>query len=125
MHFILKTINLKEKHSKFNKHWHPHQIAVVDNMQVLLAKLKGDFVWHAHENEDELFQVLKGTLYMQFRDRTEIVKEGEIIVIPKGVEHCPKTKNDEVVEVMLFEKQSISHTGTVIDEKTQTEYPKI
>ncbi|MEP0213695.1 MAG: cupin domain-containing protein [Cellulophaga sp.] len=121
----MKTINLKEKQSKFSKQWHPHQIAVVDNMQVLLAKLKGDFVWHAHENEDELFQVLKGRLYMQFRDRTEIVKEGEIIVVPKGVEHCPKTKNDEVVEVMLFEKQSISHTGTVIDEKTQTEYPKI
>ncbi|MDO6852370.1 cupin domain-containing protein [Cellulophaga lytica] len=121
----MKTINLQEKQSKFNKQWHPHQIAVVDNMQVLLAKLKGDFVWHAHENEDELFQVLKGTLYMQFRDRTEIVKEGEIIVVPKGVEHCPRTENDEVVEVLLFEKLPTSHTGNVIDKKTQTEYPKI
>ena len=82
----MKSINLKEKHAEFTKQWHPHQIAVVDNMQVLLAKLQGDFVWHAHENEDELFQVIKGTLYMQFRDRTEVVNEGEIIVVPKGVE---------------------------------------
>ncbi|MCK0155661.1 cupin domain-containing protein [Cellulophaga sp. F20128] len=121
----MKTINLNEKQKAFHKEWHPHQIAVVDNMQVLLAKLKGEFVWHAHENEDELFQVLKGTLYMQFRDRTEVVKEGEIIVVPKGVEHCPKTENNEVVEVLLFEQLSTAHTGSVIDKKTQTEYPKI
>lgn len=121
----MKTINLKEKHKSFQKEWHPHQIAVVDNMQVLLAKLKGEFVWHAHQNEDELFQVLKGTLYMQFRDRTQVVKAGEIIVVPKGVEHCPRTENDEVVEVLLFEKLTTKHTGAVIDKKTQTEYPKI
>ena len=100
----MKSINLKEKHAEFTKQWHPHQIAVVDNMQVLLAKLQGDFVWHAHENEDELFQVIKGTLYMQFRDRTEVVNEGEIIVVPKGVEHNPMTKNGEEVHVLLFEK---------------------
>lgn len=121
----MKVINLKEKHQLFNRHWHPHQIAVVDDMQVLLAKLKGELVWHAHEEEDELFQVLKGTLYMQFRDRTEIVKEGEIIVVPKGVEHNPMTKNDEEVHVLLFEKLSIAHTGKVQHEKTQTHYPKI
>ena len=90
----MKPINLKEKHAAFREHWHPHRIAVVDEMQVLLAKVRGEFVWHAHENEDELFQVLKGTLYMQFRDRTETVNEGEIIVVPKGVEHCPMTRND-------------------------------
>ncbi len=121
----MKPINLKEKHQKFTNQWHPHQIAVVDNMQVLLAKIKGEFVWHSHKNEDELFQVLKGTLYMQFRDRTEIVKEGEIIVVPKGVEHCPKTENNEVVELLLFEKLSTAHTGTVVHKKTQTMYPKI
>ena len=121
----MKSINLKEKHAEFTKQWHPHQIAVVDDMQVLLAKLKGEFVWHAHENEDELFQVIKGTLYMQFRDRTEVVKEGEIIVVPKGVEHNPMTKNDEEVHVLLFEKISIAHTGNVHHEKTQTDYPKI
>ncbi len=121
----MKPINLTQKHATFSKHWHPHQIAVVDDMQVLLAKIKDEFVWHAHEKEDELFQVLKGTLYMKFRDRTEVVNEGEIIVVPKGVEHCPSTKNSEEVHILLFEKLSTAHTGDVKDEMTQTEYPKI
>lgn len=121
----MKPINLKEKHSAFSKQWHPHQIAVVDDMQVLLAKVKDEFVWHAHENEDELFQVLKGTLYMKFRDRTETVKEGEIIVVPTGVEHCPSTKNGEEVHLLLFEKLSTAHTGNVAHELKQTQYPKI
>ena len=121
----MKTINLKQKHAEFTKQWHPHQIAIVDDMQVLLAKLQGEFVWHAHEHEDELFQVIKGTLYMQFRGRTEVVNEGEIIVVPKGIEHNPMTKNGEEVHVLLFEKLSTAHTGNVQHEKTQTHYPKI
>ena len=121
----MKAINIHDKFSKFSKNWHPHQIAVVDDMQVILAKLKGEFVWHSHEDEDELFQVIKGTLYMQFRDRTEIVKAGELIVVPKGVEHNPMTKNDEEVHVLLFEKLNTAHTGDVQHEKTQTYYPKI
>ncbi|KPM32328.1 Cupin domain protein [Croceitalea dokdonensis DOKDO 023] len=121
----MKAINLKQKHQLFSKQWHPHQIATVDNMHVILAKIQGDFVWHAHEQEDELFQVLKGTLYMKFRDRTEVVQEGEIIVVPKGVEHCPSTKNGEEVHLLLFEKLSTAHTGTVVHEMTQTHYPKI
>lgn len=121
----MKTINIQDKFSKFSQNWHPHQIAVVDNMQMLLAKLKGEFVWHAHDDEDELFQVVKGTLYMQFRDRTEVVREGELIVVPKGVEHHPMTKNGEEVHVLLFEKITTAHTGNVEHEKTQTKYPKI
>ena len=121
----LKTINVKEKFTNFSKHWHPHQIAIVDDMQVLLAKIKGDFMWHKHEDEDELFFVQKGTLEMHFRDRMELVNEGEVIVIPKGVEHCPKTKNGEEVHVLLFEKLSTAHTGNVVNERTQTQYPKI
>ena len=121
----MEALNINQKFSKFTKHWHPHQIAVVDDMQVILAKAKGEFVWHAHEHEDELFQVVKGTLYMQFRDRTEVVNEGEIIVVPKGVEHNPCTKNNEEVHVLLFEKLSTPHTGNVAYEKTQTHYPKI
>ncbi len=132
----MKPINIKEKFSLFNKNWHPHQVATVDNMQVILAKIKGEFVWHSHEEEDELFQVIKGTLYMQFRAsssgaggeggiRTEVVNEGEFIVVPKGVEHNPMTKNDEEVHILLFEKLSTAHTGKVQHEKTQTEYPKI
>ncbi|MGI9549643.1 MAG: cupin domain-containing protein [Aurantibacter sp.] len=121
----MKPINLKEKHATFSKQWHPHQIATVDDMQIILAKIQGEFVWHSHEKEDELFQVLKGTLYMQFRDRTEVVNEGEIIVVPKGVEHNPMTKNGEEVHLLLFEKQDTAHTGGVQHEMTQTHYPKI
>lgn len=121
----MKAINIKEKHKLFNKQWHPHQIATVDDMQVILAKIQGEFVWHSHENEDELFQVVKGTLHMKFRDKTVTVNEGELIVVPKGVEHCPATKDGEEVHLLLFEKLSTAHTGDVKHERTQTEYPKI
>lgn len=121
----MKTINIKEKFTRFSEYWHPHQIAVVDDMHVLLAKIKGEFVWHKHQDEDELFFVQKGTLEMQFRDRTEIVKEGELIVVPKGVEHCPKSLDNEEVHLLLFERTSTKHTGNVIHEKTRTAYPAI
>lgn len=121
----MNSINLQQKLTRFKEHWHPHQIAVVNDMQVLLARVKGEFVWHLHEEEDELFQVVKGTLYIQFRDRTEKVEQGEIIVVPKGVEHCPMTKDGEEVHIMLFEKLSISHTGNVTHELSVNEYPKI
>ncbi|MGJ8665101.1 MAG: cupin domain-containing protein [Patiriisocius sp.] len=125
----MKPINVKEKFGKFNKQWHPHQIATVDDMQVLLAKLQGEFVWHNHKEEDELFFVQKGTLEMHFRTKDkewmELVNEGEIIVVPKGVDHCPKSVGKEEVHVLLFEKLATKHTGEVQDEKTQTEYPRI
>ena len=121
----MEAINIKDKLSQFNKQWHPHRIATVDDNQIYLAKVCGDFVWHKHDDEDELFQVVKGTLYMQFRDRTEVVKEGEMIIVPKGVEHNPMTKNGEEVHILLFEKLSTAHTGNVKHEKTQTNYPKI
>lgn len=120
-----ETNQCSGKFSKFSEHWHPHQIAIVDDMQVLLAKIKGDFIWHKHLEEDELFYVQKGTLEMHFRDKTELVKEGEIIVVPKGVEHCPKTLNGEEVHLLLFEKLTTAHTGDVVNERTQTLYPKI
>ena len=121
----MKPINIRGKFTTFNKHWHPNQIAIVDDMQVLLAKIKGDFIWHKHLEEDELFFVQKGTLEMHFRDRMELVQQGEIIVVPKGVEHCPKTKNGEEVHVLLFEKITTAHTGNVVHKRTQTQYPKI
>ena len=123
----MKPINLKEKYTKFSKQWHPHQIATVDDMQVILAKISGEFVWHSHKEEDELFYVQKGVLEMRFRESknpskewSEIVNEGEIIVVPKGVEHCPTTKEGEEVYLLLFEKQSTAHTGEVEHEKTQS-----
>jgi mannose-6-phosphate isomerase-like protein (cupin superfamily) len=121
----MNAINIKDKFQKVNAQWHPHQIATVDDMQVILAKIQGEFVWHKHDEEDELFQVIKGTLYMKFRDKTVTVNEGEIIVVPKGVEHCPATKDGEEVHLLLFEKLTTAHTGEVQHEKTQTVYPKI
>lgn len=121
----MTPININEKFGKFTKQWHPHQIAVVDDMQVLLARVQGEFIWHKHEDEDELFFVQKGTLVMQFRDHFEVVNEGEMIVVPKGIEHCPKSADGEEVQLLLFEKLTTAHTGDVVHEKTQTVYPKI
>lgn len=121
----MKPINLDKKLQSFQGHWQPKRIATVDDMQVLLAKVSGEFVWHSHEEEDELFQVLKGTLLMKFRDRTEEVQQGEIIVVPKGVEHCPCTAQGEEVHLLLFEKLSTAHTGKVSHALTQTSYPEI
>ncbi len=121
----MTAVNLKENLAAFKDLWHPHQIAAIEDMQVLLAKIKGEFVWHKHEEEDELFFVLNGTLQMQFRDRTEIVREGELIVVPKGVEHCPATLDGEEVHLLLFEKKSTKHTGNVLHEKTKSHYPSI
>ena len=121
----MKVINLQEKLSLFDQTWHPRKIAQVNDMMVILAKVRGDFVWHHHEEEDELFLVLKGTLHMQFRDRSEVVREGEVIVVPKGVEHCPATHDGEEVHLLLFEKATTNHTGNVVDERTQSVYPEI
>ncbi len=118
----MEAINIAHKLSKFDKQWHPHRIATVDDNQVYLAKLQGDFVWHKHNDEDELFQVIKGTLIMKFRDKQVKVKTGELIVVPKGVEHCPATENNEEVHVLLFEKSSTKHTGNTISERTVSEY---
>ena len=121
----MKPININSKFEEFSSYWHPHQIGIVDEMQVIIARIKGEFVWHSHEEEDELFQVISGTLYMKFRDRTEVVREGEIIIVPKGVEHCPSTLDGEEVKLLLFEKLTTSHTGNVKHTITKTEYPKI
>jgi len=125
----MKPININEKYSKFSKQWLPHQIALIDDMQVIIAKISGEFVWHSHKEEDELFIVQKGELIMLFRDGdkewSETIKEGELIVVPKGLEHCPTTKEGEEVHILLVEKQTVAHTGDVQHEKTQTEYPKI
>jgi len=118
----MEAINIKDKLSKFDKQWHPHRIAMVDNNQVYLAKLSGDFIWHKHDEEDELFQVVKGTLHMKFREKTVTVRAGEIIVVPKGVEHCPSTKDGEEVHVLLFEKASTKHTGETESERTVSQY---
>jgi len=114
----IKSINILEKFSLFDTQWTPHIIGELNGQYVKLCKLKDEFIWHSHENEDELFMVFKGTLFMDFRDRETLeVKEGEICIVPKGVEHRPRT-NGEVVYNLLFEPKETQHTGDVEHEKT-------
>ncbi len=114
----INAINIMEKFSLFDKQWTPHIIGELNGQYVKLCKLKDDFVWHSHENEDELFMVFKGTLLMEFRDgRTVAVNEGEILIVPKGVEHRPHTKGD-IVFNLLFEPKETLHTGDVVSDKT-------
>ena len=109
----IKAINIQEKFSKFNALWTPHIIGELNGQYVKLCKLKDDFVWHSHAGEDELFMVFKGTLLMDFRDGNTVeVHEGEILIVPKGVEHRPRT-NGEVVFNLLFEPKATQHTGDV------------
>ena len=86
---MIKKINISQKLSQFKDHWNPRIIGELNQQHVKLAKLKGEFIWHKHEDEDEMFLVLKGTLKIEFRDRTETIQENEIIIVPKGVEHKP------------------------------------
>ena len=114
----IKPLNIMEKFSLFDKQWTPHIIGELNEQYVKLCKHRNDFVWHSHEHEDELFMVFKGTLLMDFRDgRTVEVKEGEILNVPKGVEHRPHT-NGEIVFNLLFEPKATLHTGNVIDKMT-------
>ncbi len=119
----MEKINILSKYSEFDAKWSPHSIAELNGQQVLLAKVKGEFVWHSHIDEDELFHVIKGKLRMDFRDKTVEVLPGEIIIVPKGVEHRPYA--EEEAWILLFEPISTKHTGDVIAEVTKNEYPKI
>lgn len=108
---MLTKFNLEEKFHQINDYWTPFLVGELNGQYVKLAKLKGDFVWHSHENEDEYFQVYKGSLQMEFRDRTEVINQGEVIIVPKGVEHNPHTLNDAECWVILFEPKETLHTG--------------
>lgn len=112
----MSVINIKEKFNLFSEHWTPKKIGELNGQQILLAKLKGEFIWHAHEHEDELFMIIKGSLQLEFRDKTITLNEGEIYIIPKGIEHKPIAK--EEVHVLLFEPLNIKHTGEVMADVT-------
>ena len=114
----LEPINIMKKFSLFEKKWTPKIIGELNEQYVKLCKLKDNFLWHSHEYEDELFMMFKGTLLIDFRDgRTVEVKEGEILIVPKGVEHRPRT-NGEIVFNLLFEPKTTLHTGAVENEMT-------
>jgi mannose-6-phosphate isomerase-like protein (cupin superfamily) len=119
----MDKINLLEKFNLFNENWSPKIIGELNGQQVKLEKFKGEFVFHHHDNEDELFMVVKGKFKMEYRDKTVEVNEGEIIIVPRGVEHKPVA--DEEVWVMLFEPGSTLNTGNVANEKTKTQLETI
>ena len=117
----MHKINIAEKFSKISEPWKPHIAAELNGQMVKLGKFKGPFVWHHHEHEDEMFLVVKGRFRMEYRDananeRSEWIEEGELIVVPRGVEHRPVA--DEECWVMLFEPASTLNTGNVVNERT-------
>ena len=112
----MKKINLTESFSKISDHWNPRIAGELNGQQVKFVKFKGTFEFHFHENEDELFFVVKGSFDMEFRDKTIILNEGEFLIVPKGIEHRPNAK--EEVEVMLFEPASTLNTGNIENERT-------
>lgn len=112
----MDVINLSQKFNLFHEHWSPRIVGELNESHFKLAKLKGEFVWHQHEKEDELFLVIKGTLVIKLRDRDLTIHEGECVIIPRGVEHCPVA--DEEVHVMLLEPKSTVNTGDQVNERT-------
>ena len=113
----MEKINLNKKFSLFHEYWSPKIVGEMNDSYIKLAKLKGEFDWHHHDNEDELFMVVKGQLTIKFRDKDVILDEGELIVIPKGVDHLPVAA--EEVHVMLIEPKGTLNTGNMVTEKTK------
>lgn len=118
-----EKVNLAEKLSLFNEYWSPKIACELNDSYVKLVKFKGEFVWHHHEREDELFLVLKGRLLMKFRDRDVWINEGEFIIVPRGVEHMPVAA--EEVHVMLLEPKTTLNTGNVENQRTLRELQRI
>ncbi len=119
----MNKVNINEKLSLFSDYWNPRIVGELNGQHVKLAKLKGEFVWHHHDNEDELFLVLKGELKIEFKDKTITINEGEFIIVPKGIEHKPVALNE--VTVMLFEPGSTINTGDVQNNLTRNKLDKI
>ena len=107
----MNSINLKEKLALFNEHWSPKIVGELNDSHVKVVKLKGEFIWHHHDDEDELFWIVKGRLLMKFHDKDVWVNEGEFIIVPKGVEHKPVA--EEEVHIVLIEPKTTVNTGNV------------
>src|SRR5918994_6172797 len=118
-----EKVNIADKLALFEEHWSPKVVGELNGQHVKLVKLLGKFVWHHHEEEDELFLVVEGRFRMEFRDRSVWIEEGELIVVPRGVEHRPVA--EEEAHVLLFEPASTLNTGNVRDDRTFTELDRI
>jgi mannose-6-phosphate isomerase-like protein (cupin superfamily) len=110
----MKKVNLEEKFALINEHWRPKVVGELNGQEIKLVKFQGEFPWHQHSNEDEMFMAMKGSFRIEFRDKIVELVEGEFLIVPKGVEHRPVAENE--VEVLLFEPAQLLNTGNVIDE---------
>ena len=119
----METVNIAQKFAHITEYWKPYIAAELNGQHVKLDKLKGEFVFHHHENEDELFLVVKGRFRMDFRDRQVWLEEGEFIVVPRGVEHKPVA--EEECWILLFEPASTLNTGNVVNERTLHELERV
>ncbi len=113
----MRPINVRRKFDEVKDHWDPHVVGELNGQQVKIARLKGEFVRHQHEEEDEMFLVIEGELQMEFDDRTETINEGEFIIVPKGIYHKPIAR--EEVKVMLFEPATTLNTGDIESDFTK------
>ncbi len=118
----MNVIDLLEKFDRFSDHWSPRIIGELNDQYVKIARIREEFIWHQHEHEDELFFVVKGTLIMDFRDRTVEVAPGQLLIVPRGTEHRPRTNGEEVL-LMLIEPKSTVNTGNVESERTKVDLP--
>ncbi|MEJ2193686.1 MAG: cupin domain-containing protein [Ignavibacteriaceae bacterium] len=119
----MDKVNIDQKLSLFSEYWDPKIVGELNGQYVKLVKLKGEFVWHKHDNEDEMFYVLKGKFNMEYRDKTVEIGKNEFVIVPKGVEHRPVAK--EEASVMLFEPKSILNTGDKQNEFTKVNLQEI
>ena len=119
----MDKVNIDEKLSLFSEYWDPKIVGELNGQLVKLVKFKNEFVWHKHDNEDEMFYVLKGKFNMEYRDRTVEINENEFVIVPKGVEHRPVAP--EEVSIMLFEPKTILNTGDTRNEFTKDKLAKI
>ncbi len=119
----MEKVNIGEKLALISDHWNPRVAGELNGQHVKLVKFQGEFVWHDHANEDELFLVVRGSFRMEFRDRSVTLNAGEFLIVPRGVEHRPVAEQE--VEVLLFEPAGIKHTGDVESELTVHAYERI
>lgn len=123
MGMAMHAVNIAKKLAEFTEAWSPKILGEINDSYVKAVKLKGEFVWHHHDREDEMFLVVKGLLRMKFRDREERIGPGEFIIVPRGVEHLPIA--DEETHILLFEPKTTLNTGNVTNERTVAELERL
>ena len=119
----MHTVNLADKFSKFQDHFNPRVLGEINDFVVKAVKLKGEFLWHHHDHEDEMFLVVKGTLRMKFRTHEAVVREGEFVIVPHGVEHLPVA--EEEAHIILLEPKTTLNTGNIVNERTVSQLERI